>query len=83
MTIILTLEHQQWLEAEVAAGRLASVEEGVREALDGCLLMDGDDLSWAKPLVDEALRALDSGSAIAGDEFRREIDDTISRLRRS
>jgi antitoxin ParD1/3/4 len=82
MTIVLTQEHLSLLQAEVAAGRLESVEDGVQLALDGWMLLEEDDLEWARPLVDEALSSLAIGRGIAGEEFRREIEETISRLKR-
>jgi Arc/MetJ-type ribon-helix-helix transcriptional regulator len=70
MGIQLTKEHQDWLRSQVAAGRFASLEEAIAEAVDN--LKRDDDLSWAKPLVGEGLAELDRGEAIpAEDVFAR------------
>jgi antitoxin ParD1/3/4 len=50
MTINLPREQQEWLEAQIRAGAYDSVEEAVAERMH----LDIEDLSWAKPLVDEA-----------------------------
>ena len=70
MQFQLTKEHDEWLRGEVAAGRIASLEEAIGEAVDN--LKNDDDLSWAKLLVDEGLSELDRGKAIpAEDVFAR------------
>ena len=65
MTITLTPEQQKRLEAAVAAGQFASVEEAVRWAVDHFVLTDADlaDLSWAKPYLDEARASLARGES--------------------
>ena len=70
MTITLTPEQQRRLEAAVAAGQFASVEEAVRWAVDHILVTDEDlgDLSWAKPYLDEAREAIARGESISLEE---------------
>ena len=65
MTITLTPEQQKRLEAAVAAGQFASVEEAVRWAVDHFVVTDADlgDLSWAKPYLDEARESLARGES--------------------
>ncbi len=50
-----------WLEAQVAAGRFASLEEALASAVAQLQAQDDIDDSWAKPLIDEALEELDRG----------------------
>ena len=70
MTITLTLKQQKRLEAAVAAGQFASVEEAVRYAVDHLVLTDADrdDLSWAKPYLDEARASLARGESVSPEE---------------
>jgi antitoxin ParD1/3/4 len=68
MTIQLSLEQQQWLQAQVAAGLFSSVEQAVAVAIAELMTMSEDDLDWAKPLVDEAAAELDRGEGVPADE---------------
>lgn len=71
MQIELPKEHEDWLRTQVAAGRFASLEEAVAEAI-ATLKAEDDDLVWADPLVAEGLAELDRGEAIpAEDVFAR------------
>jgi antitoxin ParD1/3/4 len=74
MTITLTPEQQARLEAAVAAGQFASVEEAVRYAVDRLTEADLDDLSWAKPYLDEARASLARGEGLTMEEFFAETD---------
>ena len=58
MQIQLTREHEDWLRAQVAAGRYASLEEAVAEAIEA-LKIEDEGLAWAEPLVEEGLAELD------------------------
>jgi antitoxin ParD1/3/4 len=83
MTITLTREQQEWLEAEVAAGRFRSVEEGVRLAVEELkqAAAGSDDFAWAKPYIDEARASLASGDSASWDEVKQELADRINSLR--
>ena len=82
MTITLTREQQTWLESEVKAGRIGSVEEAVRLAVDHLLMpVDTSDLSWAKPYLDEARASIDRGEYVEYEELKRELDKRIKSLR--
>jgi antitoxin ParD1/3/4 len=83
MTITLTPEQQRRLEAAVAAGEFASVEEAVRWAVDQILVTEEDlrDLSWAKPYLDEAREAIARGESISLEEFNAEVDKRLAKLR--
>jgi antitoxin ParD1/3/4 len=80
MNIILPTEQQKWLEAEVAAGRFASIDEALAAAVADLMAAEEDDLAWAKPYVDEARAAIARGEHISLDEFRAEIHRTIAKL---
>jgi hypothetical protein len=47
--ITLTPEQQRWLEAEVAAGRLPSIEHAVRMAVADFKITNTGALRWPKP----------------------------------
>ena len=79
MNIQLTKEHEDWLRGQVAAGRFASLEEAIAEAVDS--LKSDDDLSWAKPLVDEGLSELDRGEAIAAEEVFARVEARLRATR--
>ena len=83
MTITLTPEQQKRLEAAVAAGQFASVEEAVRYAVDHLVLTDADrdDLAWAKPYLDEARESLARGESISLEEFNAHVEQRLSKLR--
>ena len=78
MTITLTPKQQQWLEAEVAAGRYVSVEEAVRLAVAELMTpIDTTDLSWAKPYIDSARASLARGEGIDAEQVFAEVDDRL------
>ena len=81
MNIRLSPEQQNWLQAEIEAGRYASLDDALSAAVDGLMTAGKDDLAWAKPLVDEARASVakDGGSTL--DSFRAEIRETIAKLR--
>ena len=82
MTINLPREQQEWLEAQVRAGVFASVEEAVARIVGEHMLLDIDDMAWAKPFVDEALASLDRGAGISLDEHRERMDRRFGKLER-
>lgn len=61
MNIPLPPAQEDWLKAQVAAGRFASLEDAIASAVAGLQAQDAIDDAWAKPLIDEALDALDRG----------------------
>ncbi len=61
MNVALSREQIDWLEAQVAAGRFSSLEEAVASAVAGLRAQDALDDTWAKPMIAEALEALDRG----------------------
>lgn len=80
MTISLTPAQLASLEDEVRAGRFASVEEGVRTAVDLLMPLDVDDLEWARPHLDEARAAVARGETVGFEEFRKTMARHIERL---
>jgi Arc/MetJ-type ribon-helix-helix transcriptional regulator len=79
MNIPLPREQEDWLKAQVAAGRFASLEEAIASAVAGLQAQEAIDDNWAKPLIDEALDALDRGK---GTEWRKgEVAESIHRGR--
>ena len=74
MTITLTPEQEAWCKAQVSRGDFASIEQAVQQLLDERIaerLIEEDDLAWAKPLVDEALAAVERGDVITLEEHKR------------
>ncbi len=76
MQVHLTKEHEDWLQAQVAAGRFSSLEEAVAEAINS-LRADDEAFAWAKPLVDEGLAELDRGEAIPAEEVFTRIEASL------
>ena len=81
MTIQLSPEQQRWLEAQVAAGHFASLEQAVAVAVADLMAAAPDDLDWAKPLVDKAAAELDNGEGVPGDEAIARIRTALDRPR--
>ncbi len=76
MTITLTPEQQDWIDAHVARGDYASAEEATRVLLDDAIArrtLADDDLGWAKPLVDEALAEVERGETISWEDSCAEL----------
>ena len=61
MNVPLKRQDQEWLEAQVASGRFASLAEAVETAVAKLKSDDVTDDAWAKPFVDDALAALERG----------------------
>jgi Arc/MetJ-type ribon-helix-helix transcriptional regulator len=76
MTITLTPEQQKRLEAAVAAGQFASVEDAVRVAVDRLMLDEAEygDLSWVKPYLDEARAEIARGETVSMEDVFAETD---------
>jgi len=72
MDITLTPEQEAWLQARVASGDFASVEDAARQLIDERIaeraVEENDDLAWAKPYVDEALADIDRGDLLSLEE---------------
>lgn len=85
MTITLTSEQKAWLDAHVARGDFASVEDAVRQLVDERIaervLEENDDMAWAKPTVDEALAAVERGEVITLEEHKTRNADRLSNMK--
>ncbi len=79
MTVQLSPDQQRWLEGQVKAGHLASLEQAVAVAIADLMAVVDDDLEWAKPLVDEAAAELDRGEGVPVDEAFARIRKTLDR----
>ena len=72
MNITLPPEQRQWLEARVAAGTYASVDEAIRHAVADMMMLAADDFEWARPHIEAADASLARGEGVPADEvFRR------------
>lgn len=81
-TITLPREQQEWLEAQVAAGHYRSVGQAVASIVAEHMHLDTDDLSWAKPLVDEARESLARGEGMTLDEYRARMTERFGKRER-
>lgn len=69
VNITLPPYQRKWLEAEIAAGRFASLEEALAVAVSGLMEFGADDLAWAKPKVDQARASFAEGDVSAGEAY--------------
>jgi antitoxin ParD1/3/4 len=82
MELNLSKQTEAWLAAQVAAGSFASAEEAIDTVIaDLCLDIENDDMMWAKPLVDEALAAVERGEVVSLEEHEREVEAHMESLR--
>ncbi len=74
MPITLTPDQEAWLQAHVATGDFASIEEAARQLIDERIAEiaaeDDDDLEWARPLLDEARASIARGDVLTLEEHR-------------
>jgi antitoxin ParD1/3/4 len=74
MPITLTPDQEAWLQARVATGGFASIEEAARQLIDERIAEiaaeDDDDLEWARPLLDEARASIARGDVLTLEEHR-------------
>jgi antitoxin ParD1/3/4 len=81
MNISLPKEQLEWLEAQVAAGHFASIDEALAVAVADLKALSEDDFAWAKPYVDEARASIARGDVLSGEEFFRRLNARIDHLR--
>jgi Arc/MetJ-type ribon-helix-helix transcriptional regulator len=79
MNITLRPDQQKWLEDEVAAGRLTSVDDAVRRLVDRFLMPADADDSWVKPYLDEARASLARGEGIPAERVFAETDEWLKK----
>ena len=82
MKIDLPPEQEQWLEAQVAQGEFASLEDAVRRMIADRMALDADDLAWAKPYVDEGRAAAARGEVVSLDDAIADMDAHLASLKR-
>jgi antitoxin ParD1/3/4 len=73
MNVLLPKEQLEWLEAQVAAGHFASIDETLAIAVADLKALSEDDLAWAKPYVEKARASIAQGDVISGEEFFRRL----------
>ncbi len=81
MKITLPTEQQKWLEAQVAAGNFASIDEALAVAVADLMAIQNDDLAWAKPYVDQARASVARGDLLSGEEFFKRLNLRLETLR--
>jgi antitoxin ParD1/3/4 len=86
MPITLTPEQEAWIQAHVATGDFASIEEAARQLIDDRIaelaVDDDDDMEWARPLLEEAREAIASGDVITLEEHRARNAMRLAALRK-
>lgn len=82
MNIRLPPAQQAWLEARVADGEFASVEDAVQRMIAERMALEGDDLAWAKPYVDEAREAVARGEVFTLEEHEARMNERLKALKR-
>ena len=80
MSITITPEQTAWLQAEVAGGRFASLDEAAQYMLDAQRDIEADEAAWIKPLLDEAMADIDRGEGISFEEFEAHIAARLAKL---
>lgn len=80
-TVKLTPAQEAWLEAQVAAGHLPSVQDGVRSAVADLMAISDDDLAWAKPYVDEARASVARGDFSTGEAVLTRLRARIAQFK--
>ena len=83
MAISLRPEQAAWLETRVASGDFASLEAAVRPFVDDRIAeleLEGDDLAWAKPYVDEAIAAVERGESVTLEEHEAKMASDLASL---
>jgi Arc/MetJ-type ribon-helix-helix transcriptional regulator len=86
MNIRLKPDTEEWLKAQVAEGRFESVEEAVEVLVADDRVqakLNEEDLSWAKPYIEEGLAAIEAGDLIPAEEVHAEIRARLAQRKRS
>jgi antitoxin ParD1/3/4 len=81
MNVTLPSDQQEWLEAEVAAGRFESIDDALAAAVAELMAIEADDLAWAKPYVEQARASVARGDVSPGDEFFKRLEARLDKLR--
>jgi antitoxin ParD1/3/4 len=81
MNIVLPPAQQKWLEAQVAKGEFASIEDAVQQMIAEQMALEADDLAWAKPYVDEAREAVARGDVFTLEQHEARMDERLKALK--
>jgi antitoxin ParD1/3/4 len=84
ITLTLTPEQEAWLQAHVATGDFASVEEAARQLIAERIAeraLEDDDLEWARPLLEEARADVERGNVITLEEHKARNAARLAALR--
>jgi antitoxin ParD1/3/4 len=82
MNIRLGAAQQEWIEARIAKGEFASVEDAVQQMIAERMAIETDDLAWAKPYIDEARAAIANGDVMTIEEHRTRMGKLLESLKR-
>jgi antitoxin ParD1/3/4 len=82
MNIRLPPAQQEWLDAQIAKGEFASIEDAVRQMIAERMAIEEDDLAWAKPYVDEARAAVARGDVFTLEEHEARMNERLKTLKR-
>jgi antitoxin ParD1/3/4 len=82
MNITLSDDQKRWLKARIASGEFRSPEDAFRQLIAERMIVDDDDMAWAKPLVDEAREAVARGDTSSLEEAEFDIDQVLESLKR-
>jgi antitoxin ParD1/3/4 len=80
MNITLPPEQQKWLEAEVAAGRFASIDDAIATAVAELMSIDADGSERAEPDVEEPRTSLSHAELMSGEEALRRLESRLGKL---
>jgi antitoxin ParD1/3/4 len=85
MSVNLTPEQEAWLSAHVARGEFPSLADAVRQLIDERIAErmaeENDDLSWARPYVDQALADVAGGNVLTRQEQEARIDALLASMK--
>ncbi len=85
MTISLSPEQRAWLKAHVERGDFRSIEEAALQLIDERIaermIEDGDDMAWAKAIVDEGLADIAAGRTMTRDQHERRMDGLMASIK--
>lgn len=82
MNITLPRVQQEWLEALVAKGEFASVEDAVQRMIADRMAFDADDMAWAEPLVADGRSAAARGEVFTLEDHEARMDELLRTLKR-
>jgi antitoxin ParD1/3/4 len=86
MTITLTPEQHAWIDAHIARGDFASVEDAARQLIDERIVERAaeeeiGDLAWAKPYLHEALADVAHGKVLTREEHEARMDAVLASMK--